>query len=127
MADGQADVVRAFLLQPDMSGVVVGQLDDQEALVFRKRGRNLLDELLLPLNVHRREELVLVNGLEQRFVFVLALLFGVGERRHVPQLAVELELRGALIGEFEKFFRGGHAVILPRVRYANVTRTIVSA
>jgi hypothetical protein len=45
-----------------------------------------------------------VNGLEQRFVLVLALLFGVRERWHVPQLAFEIDLLRAAIGELEEFF-----------------------
>jgi hypothetical protein len=86
-----------------MPGVVVGELDDHQPLVFGQRGGNLLDQLLLPLDIHRREQLVLVNRLQQFLVLVLALLFGVGERGHVPQLSVELELLGAAIGQFEQF------------------------
>ena len=49
------------------------------ALVFRQCGRQLFDELLLPLDVHRREQFVLVECLQQFFVLVLALLLGIGK------------------------------------------------
>src|SRR5688572_30375540 len=95
--------------------MVVRELHDQRAQVLGQRGGNLLHELLLALDVDGSEELVLVYGLQQRLVFVLALLLRVGERRHVTQLAIELELRGAAVGEVEEFLRGGHGVILPCV------------
>src|SRR5688572_26431908 len=93
--------------------MVVRELHDQRAQVLGQRGGNLLHELLLALDVDGSEELVLVYRLQERLVFVLALLLGVGEGRHVTQLAIELELRGAAVGEFKEFLRGGHGVILP--------------
>src|SRR5690349_4003301 len=86
--DCQPHVIGAFLLQPDMTRVVVGELDDQRALVFRQGGGDLLDQLLLPLNIDRREQLVLVDDLQQLLVFVLALLFGIREGGHVADLAL---------------------------------------
>ena len=123
MTDSQPHVIRAFLLQPDVAGVIVGELDDQHPFVFRKRGRDLLDELLLPLDVHGREELVLVDGLQQLFVLLFALVLGIGERRYVAQLAVEIEFRAAG-GKFDELFGRWHDVILPRALHANVTRTV---
>ena len=49
----EAKMVSAFLLQPDVARVVVGKLHDEHPFVFRQRGGDLLDQLLLPLNVHR--------------------------------------------------------------------------
>src|SRR5215212_1699815 len=45
----------------------------------------------------------------------------------MAQLAVQLEFRGAVVGQLDEFFRGRHDVILPRVRRANVTRTTEDA
>lgn len=116
MTDCEADVIRALLLQPHVTGMIVGELDDQHPLVFRQCPRNLLDELFLALDVHGRKQLVLVNGLKQLFVFFFALLLGVGKRGHVPQPTFEIELRGAAIGKVEQFLRRRHDVILPRGR-----------
>ena len=58
-------MVRPLLLQPDVAGVVVGQLDDEHPLVLWQRRGDVLDQLLLPLDIHRREQLVLVNRLQQ--------------------------------------------------------------
>ena len=121
-ADGEADVVRAFLLHPDVPRVVVGQLDDQHALVFGQRRRNLLDQLLLALDVDRREQLVLVDRLEQLLVFVLALIFGVGKRRHVAERAIELQLRGAAIGQLDEFVGGRHHPDLTIFLYSQSVR-----
>ena len=44
-----------------------------------------------------------VNRLEQRLVFLLALLFGVGERGDRPLPAVEIELGGATLRQVEEF------------------------
>lgn len=95
-----------------MTGVVIGELDDHHALGFRKGGRNLLDELLLPLNIHRRKELVLVDRLQQVLIFGFALILGIGERGHVTKLAVKFQLRGAAFGEFEQFFGRRHPPML---------------
>src|SRR6266511_4491822 len=81
-ADREADVVGAFLLQPDVPRVVVGELDDQGPQVFGERCRNLLDELLLAGYVDGRKELVFMQRQQQLLVLVLALLFRVGERGH---------------------------------------------
>ena len=102
--DRKPQVIRAFLLQPYMPRMVVGKLDDQHALVFRKRRRNLLDERFLQLKINRREHLVLVNRLEQLLVLVLALFFRVGERGDVPLFVVDLDLLRALFRELEEFF-----------------------
>jgi uncharacterized membrane protein len=51
-------VVRAFLLHPHVAGVIIGELDDQHALVFGQRRGDLLDQFLLALDVDRREQLV---------------------------------------------------------------------
>ena len=67
----------------------------------QRRG-NLLDQLLLPLQIDGREELVLVNRLEQRLVLGLALLLGVGERGDRPLAAVEIELGGAALRQIEQ-------------------------
>jgi hypothetical protein len=87
-----------------MPRVVVGELDDHRALVFGQRRRNLLDEGLLELNIHRRKHFVFVNRLEQLLVLVLALFFRVRERRDVPLFVVDLDLLRALFRELEEFF-----------------------
>jgi hypothetical protein len=69
---GETEVIGAFLLQPDVARVVVGQLHDEHARLLGQRRGDLLHQLLLPLHVHRREQLVLVNRLEQRLVFASA-------------------------------------------------------
>ena len=97
-------MIGAFLLQPHVARMVVGQLDDQHARVLRQRRGDLLDQLLLPLNIHRGKQLVLVDRLQQLLVLVLALVLGVGERRHVAQLAIEFELLSAAVGKLEQFF-----------------------
>ena len=107
-------MVGALLLQPDVARVVVGQLDDQRPLVLGQRRGNLLDQLLLPLDVDRRKQFVLVNGLEQLLVFVLARVLRVGERRDVAKSAVQVQLRGALVRKLEQLVRGGHLGILRR-------------
>src|SRR5262245_8016664 len=101
-ADGESHVVRAFLLQPDVTRVIVGELDDQRARVLGKLRRNLFDELLLTLNVDRSEQLVFVDRLQQLLVFLLALVFSIGKRRDVPQLAIELQLLGTAFGELQQ-------------------------
>ena len=102
--DGKPQMVRPFLLQPHMTRVVVGKLDDHGALVLGKRRGNLFDQPLLTFDVNGRKQLVLVDRLQQLFVFVLALFFHVGKRRDVPLLVVEIELLRALLGELEEFF-----------------------
>jgi len=102
-ANGEADVIRALLLHPDVTRVVIGELDNQRALLLGQRRRNLFNQLLLPLDVHRREELVLVDGLQQLFILVSELILGVGKRRHVAECAVQLQLRRALIGQLDEF------------------------
>ena len=61
---GEPEVIRAFLLQPHVARVIVGEFHNQHALVLGERRRNLFDELFLTLNVDRREQLVLVNRLQ---------------------------------------------------------------
>ena len=107
-------MIGAFLLKPDMTGVVVGQLDDQHAFGFGKRRRDLLDELLLPLNVHRGKQFVLMDRLKQVFILGFALILGIGERGHVTQLAVDFQLRGAAFGKFEQFLGRRHPPMLCR-------------
>ena len=97
-------MVGTLLLEPDVTRMVVGQFDDQGAFVFGEGGGNLLDELLLPLNINRREQLILVNGLEQVFVLRLTLLLGIRERRYVPKVAFFLESFCAPSGQFKEFF-----------------------
>ena len=99
---GETHVVRAFLLQPHVPRVIVGELHDQRSCVFGQLRGNLLDELLLALNVDGREQLVLVDRLQQRLVFLLALVFSVGKRRNVSHLAIELQLVGAAFGELQQ-------------------------
>jgi hypothetical protein len=72
--------------------------------------------LILPPSpvVTRREQLVLVDRLQQLLVLILALLFRVGERRDVAKRAVQFQLRGALIREFDEFVGGRHGSILCR-------------
>ena len=70
-------MVRPLLLQPHVTRMVVGKLDDQRAFVFRQLGGNLLNERFLQLDINRRKQFVLVNRLEQLLVFVLALFFRV--------------------------------------------------
>ena len=60
------------------------------------------DELLLALDVDRREQLVLMNRLQQVFVLLLTLFLGVGKGRHVAQFSVQLQLRRAAFGQFEQ-------------------------
>ena len=96
---GEPHVIRAFLLQPHVPRVIVGELHDQRPCMFGERGGNLLDELLLPLNVDGCKQLVFMNRLQQFLVFLFALVFSVGERRNVSQLAIELQLVGAALGE----------------------------
>lgn len=103
MTHSKADVIGPFLLQPDVTRMVIGELYDQHALVLGQGGRDLLDELLLPLNVYGRKQLVLVDRLEQLFVFLFALILGVGKRRDVPQLSIELELGRALVRQLQEF------------------------
>ena len=91
MTDSKSDVIGPFLLQPHVARVIVRELHDQHPFVLRQRRGNLLDQLLLPLNIHRRKQFVLVNGLQQLLVFVFALLFGVRKRRHVPQFPIQVE------------------------------------
>lgn len=76
-AHREAKVIRAFLLQPHVTGVVVGELHDQRACSFGKPGRDLFHELLLPLDIDRREELVFMNRLQQFLVLGLTLILGV--------------------------------------------------
>ena len=101
-ADGESHVVRAFLLQPHVPRVIVGELHDQRPCVLGQLGRDLLDELLLPLNVDGREQFVFVDRLQQLLVLLFALIFSVGERGNVAQLAIELQLVGAAFGEFQQ-------------------------
>lgn len=101
-------MIRAFLLQPDVASVVVGKLDYQLAPILRQSRGDLFNELLLTLEVDGREQLVLVNSLEQLLVFVLALLFGIGERRYVTQLPIEVQLVRAARGEFQEFIGCRH-------------------
>jgi hypothetical protein len=68
--------------------------------------------LFLSLNVDGRKQLVLVNRLQQLLVFGLALVFGIGERGHVTELAIEFQLRCATFGKLEQFFGGRHIPIL---------------
>ena len=70
-------MICAFLLEPDVTRVVVSQFHDQHALVFGQRRCDLLNEVLLSLDINRREELILVDGLQKVLVFGLALLFGI--------------------------------------------------
>jgi hypothetical protein len=100
--DRKTEVIGALLLQPDVTGVVIGELDDHHPFVFGQRGGNLLDELFLPLDVDGGKELVLVNRLQEFLVLVLALFLGIGERRHEADFSVEFELRGAAIGQLEQ-------------------------
>src|SRR4051812_38972925 len=95
-----------------MARVVVGELDDQNPLVFGQRRRDLFDQLLLPLDVDRRKQLVVVNRLQQRLVLVLALLFGIREGWDMAQLAIELQLRGAALGELQQFLGSRHLPML---------------
>ena len=101
-------MIGAFLLQPHVARVIVGEFDNEHALVFGQRRRNLLDELLLALNVDRREQLVLVNRLKEILVLRFALFFCVGKRRYVPKIAFRFEFRRALIRQFEQFVWGRH-------------------
>lgn len=102
-AHGKSEMVCAFLLEPDVPCVIVGQFHDEHPGVFGQRGRNLLDQLLLTLNIDRREEFILVNRTEQFLVLDLALLLRIGERRHMPEISLLLELHGAAGREFQKF------------------------
>ena len=97
-------MIGAFLLQPHVTRMVVGQFNDQHALVFRQRCRNLLDQLLLSLNIDWRKQFVLMNGLKEVLVLRLTLFFGIGERRHVPKVPFILQLRGTNRRQFEQFF-----------------------
>src|SRR5690349_15845723 len=110
--DGETQMVGAFLLQPHVPRVIVGELHDQRARVLRKLLRNLLHQLLLALDINRREELVLMNRLQQRFVRLFALVFRIGERRNRSQLPIERQLVGAAFGEFEQLLGGRHTLIL---------------
>jgi len=101
-AHGKTHVVRAFLLQPDVPRMVVGQLDDERARRLRQRRGDPFDELLLAGDVDRSKQLVLMNRLQQFFVLVFALLLGIREGWDVPSLAFEFELRGATIRQFEQ-------------------------
>ena len=86
-----------------MSCVVIGELDDECPLVFRERRGDLLDQLLLSLNVHRRKQLVFVNRLEQLLVLVLALFLRVGKRWQMAPLPFELQLRRTAVRKLEQF------------------------
>lgn len=74
---GESKMVRAFLLKPHVAGMVVCQFHDQRARGFRKRRRDLLDQLFLTLNIDGRKELVLVDRLKKLLVFRFALVFGI--------------------------------------------------
>jgi hypothetical protein len=113
-ADSEPDVIRAFLLHPDVSRVVVGQFDDHHARGLGEGGSNLLDELFLALNIHWRKKFVLVDRLQQRLVLRLALIFSIRERRHVAQLPVQFQFGGALFRKFEQFFGGSHPSMVCR-------------
>ena len=101
-------MISAFLLKPHMARVIVGELHDQGALIFRERRGDLLDQLLLPLDVDRREELVFVDCLEQVLVLRLSLFLRVGKRRNVSQVAFLLQLGRAQICQFKEFVRSRH-------------------
>jgi hypothetical protein len=64
---------------------------------------DLLDQLLLAEDVDRREQLVLVDRLQQLLVLVFTLILGVGERGNGPERTVEVELRRALLRQLEQF------------------------
>lgn len=87
-----------------MTRVVVGEFDDQAALVFGQRGCDLLHQLLLSVNVDGCEQFILVNGLKQVFVSALALFFGIGKGGDVPKVAFLLQLLRTAGGKFEEFF-----------------------
>ena len=97
-------MVRAFLLHPNVPGMIVGKLDDHHPLVLGQGRRNQFHELLLTLDIDWRKELVFVDRLQQLFVFVLALVLGIREGRRVPEPAPQLQLRGALIRQLDEFF-----------------------
>jgi hypothetical protein len=78
-ADGEAKVIRTFLLQPHVARVVVRQFHDERAGVLGQLLGDLLDKLLLTLDVNGREELVFVNRLQEILVLLLALIFSIGE------------------------------------------------
>jgi len=96
-------VIRALLLEPDVSGMVVGQFHDERAFVFRQRRGDLLDELLLTLNVDGREHLVFMDGLKQVLIFGLALLLGVREGRDMTEVSLVLQLARTACCQIEKF------------------------
>ena len=98
---GEAQMVGAFLLKPHVPRVIVGELHDQRALVLGQQRGDLLHELLLALDIDRREELVFVNRLQQLLVLVLALIFNVRKGGNEPALAIKVELGCALTREFE--------------------------
>src|ERR1051325_3452905 len=107
-ADGNAQMIGALMLQPDVAGVIIGELDVQQALVCGQRGSDLFDECFLSLNIDGGEQLVLVNRLQQLLVLVLALLFGVRERWNMTELRIELEFGSAAVSELEELFGGRH-------------------
>jgi len=75
--DGEAQVIGPLLLQPHMTCVVVRQFDDERPLVLGGRRSILNNQPLLTVDIDRSEQLVLVNGLQEIFVLVFALFFGV--------------------------------------------------
>lgn len=109
-------MVRAFLLHPHVASMVVGELDDHHPLVLGQGRGNQFHELLLTLDIDGRKELVLVNRLQQLFVFVLALPLGIREGWRAPERTLQLQLRGALIRQLDEFVGSRHPPILRAFR-----------
>ncbi len=70
---------RRFLMQPQMPRLVVHEIFNQFLVLLADKGFQLVDDLLLSLHVHRLEELVLVQDVEQLVVLGGRLILDVAE------------------------------------------------
>jgi hypothetical protein len=78
-ADRHAEVERRFLIEPHLAGEIVHQFFDELVFLFADDLLQPLDDFFLALHVDRREQLIVVQRVEQFVVLGRTLLFDVTE------------------------------------------------
>lgn len=101
-AHGKSQMVSAFLLQPHVPGVVISQLNDEHPSLLGQCRGDLFHQLFLALDIHRREQFVIVNGLKEFLVLLLTLILGVREGRHVAR-AFQFQSCRTTLGDSQQF------------------------